>query len=450
MTEKIEQFYQSVYQELSSKLGVYQYKGIDVVPLAIQFYLNTIINGKTFIHQMEKISSEKEMQSLTERYFEGFFKPKSSKLKLALGDVSRYFYHKLLHKSQSSDADFFVFITNKKFFSFIKPIKEALEEKGKKVEFLLWDKNDLDQNNTGKIHLPKTIFPSFLKKDYNKYHGFTSLIDRANGFLPLLKNKKLILIEGDLESQHILGLLGKENQFKTYCLQWGFFGKTATKPGWRDMPFDKFLAWGNFFAGNFKIYNPELTIVSCGHPTLKDTTVGEKGKVILFAVQKQFGEHITTQDVIDFIHFAAKIATQMPDYKIIVRSHPDFEIPESIKQEYKSMENIIWHDYKNFSLNQSFDEAKYCVSISSTVSLESIAYGCYPVYLKINELPLQIHQLLAENQEYQHVFDSENFVAGIQHLEIQNFSGYLTDFKNRLYKNLGTAAIDATVSEMDN
>jgi hypothetical protein len=450
MTEKIEQFYQSVYQELSSKLGAYQYKGIDLVPMAIQFYLNTIINSKTFIHQIGMISSEKEMERLRERYFEGFFKPKGYRLKLAFTDISRYFYHKFLHKSQKSDAEFFVFITNKKFFPFIKPIKDALEQKGKKVEFLLWDKNDLNQKSKEKIHLPKTSFPDFQNKSYVKYHQFASLIDRANGFLALLKNKKLILIEGDLESQHIFGLLGKENQFKTYCMQWGFFGKTATKPGWRNMPFDKFLVWGDFFAENFKLYNPELEIISCGHPTLKDNAVGEKGKVILFAVQKQFGEHITTQDVLDFIHFTAKIATQMPDYKIIVRSHPDFEIPENIKQEYQSFQNLIWHDYKNFSLHQSFDEAKYCVSISSTVSLESIANGCYPVYLKINELPLQIHDLLEQNSEYKHVFDSENFLAGIQHLEIHNFSVYLTDFKNRLYKNLGTEAIDATVSEMDN
>lgn len=445
MTERIEQFYQVLYQQLSSKLGVYDYKGIDIVPLAIKFYLNTIVNSKTFIRQMEKVSDEKEMGRLTEQYFEAFFKPKENKLKLAAQDISRYFYHKLIYKTQKSDAGYFVFITNKKFFSFVKPIRETLELQGKKVEFLLWDKNNSDGNNAA--HLPKTEFPSF-SKGYFQYHNFTTLIDRARGFLPLLKSKKLILVEGDLEAQHILGLLGKENHFETYCLQWGFFGKTVTKPGWRNMPYDKLLVWGDFFAGNFKVYNPELKIVSCGHPSLKDNEAKEKGKVILFAVQKEFGEHITKQDVLDFIHFAAKIAKEMLDYKIIMRSHPDFEIPENIKQEYQSVANIIWHDYNNFSLNQSFDDAKYCVSISSTVSLESIAYGCYPVYLKINNLPLQIHQLLAQNPDHQHVFDSEGFVAGIKQLETENLNNYLADFKAKLYKNLGTAAINATVSEL--
>jgi hypothetical protein len=447
MIEKIDQFYHSLYQELQSKLGSYIYKDIDGIPLTIQFYINTIINSKRLINQIHEVSSGKEMQLLVERYFEGFFKPKENKLKLISQDFFRYFYHQLFHKTQKSDADFFIFITNKKFFSFIKPIKEALEQNGQKVEFLLWDKNDTDQNITDRKHLPKSDFPAF-SKGYFQYHDFTTLIDRANGFLPLLKNKKLILIEGDLESQHILGLLGAKNDFETYCLQWGFFGKTATKPGWRDMPFDKFLVWGDFFAENFKPYNPKLNIISCGHPSLKDNVIIEKGKVILFAVQKKFGEHITNQDVLDFIHFAAKMAIKMPDYKIVVRSHPDFEIPENIKQEYQSVQNIIWHDYKNFNLNQSFDEAKYCVSISSTVSLESIAYGCYPVYLEINDLPLQIHELLAQNQEHQHVFDSESFITGIQHLETQDLKNYLADFKSKLYKNLGTAAINAIVSEL--
>ena len=449
MTDKTEQFYQSLYHELQSKLGVCIYKDLDVVPLTIQFYINTFVNSKTFIHRIEEVATKKELQLLVERYFEGFFVSKGNKLKLISQDILRYFYHRLFYKSQKSKADYFVFITNKKFFSFIKPIQEALEQNGKKVEFLLWDKNDSGQNNTKKKHLPKTDFPAFWKKGYFQFHEFTSLIDRANGFLSLLKNKKLILIEGDLESHHILGLLGKKNQFGTYCLQWGFFGKTATKTGWKNMPFDKFLVWGDFFAENFKVYNPKLNIVSCGHPSLKDFEITKKGKVILFAVQKQFGEHITTQDVLDFIHFATKTASQMPDYKIIVRSHPDFEILETIKQEYHSIANIVWHDYKNFSLNQSLEQAKYCVSISSTVSLESIAYGCYPVYLKINNLPLQIHELLAKNSEHKHVFNSENFVSGIQHLETQNLKNYLADFKNKLYKNLENEAVKAIVSELN-
>ena len=448
MTEKIEQFYHSLYTELQSKLGVCHYKQIDVVPLEIQFYINTFINGNTFIHRIEEASSEKEIQLLVERYFERYFldRKNSHKILVLFKDVFRYFYHQLFHKTQQSNADFFIFITNKKFFSYIEPIQKVLEQKEKKIEFLLWDKSDSKQ----KIHLAKSEFPAFWRKGYFQFHNFTSLIDRANGFLPLLKNKKLILIEGDLEAHHILGLLGKDNQFETSCLQWGFFGKTATKPGWRDMPYDKFLVWGDFFAENFKLYNPKLNIVSCGHPSLHENVISDKKNVILFAVQKQFGEHITKQDVLDFIHFAAKTATQMPEYNIIVRSHPDFEIPESVKQEYQSIENIIWHDYKNFNLTQSLGLAKYCVSISSTVSLESIAFGCYPVYLKINDLPLQIHELLVKNSEHQHVFDTENFVSGIQFLEKQNWKNYLTDFKHKLYTNLGASAVNALVFKINN
>ena len=452
MIEKIDFFYQSLYQELRSKLGEYSYNEVDVIPLKVKFYLNSIINSTKLIHEMEMLSSDQEMERLLEKYFEAFFVSKSNiqKLKLIFKDISRYFYHNLFQKSKKSGADYFVFITNKKFFSFINPIKHALEDDGKKVEFLLWEFKNLDKSGYKKVHLPITNFPSFWKKSYSQYHEFTTLIDRAQGFIPLLKNKKLIVIEGDLESHHILGLLGKKNQFDTYCLQWGFFGKTVPKAGWREMPFDKFLVWGDFFANSFRKYNPKLSIVSCGHPSLKENGIATKENVILFAVQKQFGEHITKEDVFHFIHFAAQISTQMTDFKIIIRSHPDFEIPESIKVNYKSNENIIWHDYKNFSLNYSFEKAKYCVSISSTVSLEAIAYGCYPIYLKINDLPLQIHQLLIENSEHKHVFDFESFVDGIYELEKSNFKNYMSDFKNKLYKNLGTAAISAIVSELKN
>ncbi|MGV3697907.1 hypothetical protein [Flavobacterium sp.] len=448
MTERIEQLYHSVYRELASKLGTSVYKDVDVVPLAIQFYLNTIINSKTFLDRIAKVSDEKGMELLTERYFEGFFKKKKSRLKLAFSDISRYLYHKLFHKVQKSDADYLIFITNKKFFSFVKPVKEALEQKNKKVEFLVWDKNDA-LHNAGKVHLPITRFPSVMNKWYPRYHDFTSLIDRAHGFLPLLQNKKLILIEGDLESHHILGHLAKKHQFKTYCLQWGFFVKTVTKPGWRNMPFDKFLVWGDFFKDKFEPYNSKLDIVACGHPSLKETIVTEKGKAILFAVQKESGEHITKEEVLDFIHFGAKIALQLTDYKIIIRSHPDFDIPENIRQEYRSVSNIIWHDYKNVSLNQSFEEAKYCVSISSTVSLESIAFGCYPLYLKVNSIPLQIHQMLSGYSQHRHVFDAGNFLEGIQYLETQDLKNYLSDFRDKLYTTLGSPAVKRIVSELE-
>ena len=451
MTVKIEKFYQLLNQELSSALGDYEYKGINVVPLKIQFYLNTIINSAVFIHEIEKLTSDNAMKELVEVYYDAFFIKKSifQKTTLVINDIFRYTYHQFFHKSKKTKADFFIFITNKKFFSYTKLIKEALEQKGKNVEFIIWDLNDLDNNKRENIHLPITNFPSFWKKDYLLHYDFVTLVDRANGFLPLLTDKKVIIIEGDVEAQHVLGKLGKINKFKTYCLQWGFLGKTVSKSGWRDIPFDKFLVWGDFFAENFRKYNPELQIVSCGHPILLGSNTIEKGKVILFAVQKEFEDHISTDEVINFIHFAAKTAAQMPDYKIIIRSHPDFEIPDTIKKEYLLNKNIVWHDYKNFSLNQSFEEAKYCVSISSTVSLESIAYGCYPLYLKINDLPLQIHQLLSENSEFNHVFNFENFVAGIHNLDTKNFKMYLANFKKILYINLGPAAVNSIVSELN-
>ena len=112
------------------------------------------------------------------------------------------------------------------------------------------------------------------------------------------------------------------------------------------------------------------------------------------------------------------------------------------------MANIIWHDYKNFSLNQSFDGAKYCISISSTVSLESIAYGCYPVYLKINNLPLQIHEILEKDSKFQHVFAAADFISGIRRLETTDLKNYLNEFKAKLYKNLGTDAVNNIVSEL--
>jgi hypothetical protein len=70
-----------------------------------------------------------------------------------------------------------------------------------------------------------------------------------------LENKIIIIPEGCIIDMHVWGLLAQKYNIKSICLQWGFFGQTATKAGWRDMPYHKFLVWGVFFEKQFRKYS---------------------------------------------------------------------------------------------------------------------------------------------------------------------------------------------------
>lgn len=451
MVEKIEEFYTKTTISLFKRIGDYYYKGANISPIMIKFYLNSIINSTELINEIQQLNSEGDIEILVEKYSDSYFEIFSirQKISIVINEVLRYIYNRICYSIKKSQADYFIFITNKKFISYAISIKEGLKNKNKKIEYLVWDKNQIERKQESIAHLPSIGFPLFWKKDYFLNREFISLVDRAQGFTKLLYNKKLILIEGCLESQHVMGILGDQSNYETICMQWGYFGKTVTKAGWRSMPYDKFLVWGDFFKDSFANYN-NIDIISCGHPTLQSNKIISKGKVILFAVQREMGEHILTSDVFKFIDFAIDFADNNSEFKVIIRSHPDFKISDSIKEKYKNIQNIIWHDYFNFSLAQSFEESKYCVSISSTVSIESIAFGCYPIYTKINNLPLQLHDVFSKNSEYGHVFDFNNFSEGIQNLETKDLTNYISVFKIKLYKALGKEAVENIVEQILN
>ena len=296
---------------------------------------------------------------------------------------------------------------------------------------------------------PKIDFPHFWTRKYFQFRPYADLVDRVLGYKSCIASKKVLLVEGCVLSEHIVGEVCKSLKVNSTVLQWGFFAKTVTQSGWRQMPFDKFIVWGDFYKNSFGEYN-DLKIVSCGHPTLDYLSRFDNKTALLFAVQKVMGDHIVENDILKFIDFAISYARKFPNKKIIIRSHPDFKIPEKNKEETRNQNNIIWHDYYNFSLKQSFEEAKFCISVSSTVSLESIAFGCYPVFLKTNELPLQVYEVFSPKGNFEHVFDYKSFEDGIAKLDEIDLKEYIKELNFDFYKTLGNEAIESIVNELIN
>lgn len=446
---KLERFYTEMTAVLSNEYQVYHYKNVLLSEIAIKFFLNQYINSTTLINEIGTVETNQEWEKLLQKYVLKF-KIKISffqKLKFTAYDLIRYLSYFFKVKLQFSEADYYFFITNKKFINYTKGIRKCLENKGVKSGLLIWENGNPDDEIKSISNTPKVAFPHFWKKNYFQYRNYNHLVDRVLGYNSLFGAKKIILIEGCVLSEHIVGEVCKSLSIETVCLQWGFFAKTVTQSGWREMPFDKFLVWGDFYKKNFGEYN-SLPIVAMGHPNLNHSANYTKNKVVLFAVQKVMGDHITHSDIMNFIDYAINFAKKNPEFKVIIRSHPDFKIPEDRKEVSKELKNILWHDYYKYTLSQSFEEAKYCVSISSTVSLESITFNCYPIFVKANELPLQLHEIFKENNGFNHVFDYNSFENELLKLENKQLIEYIATLKKEIYKSLGSEAIGNIVNEI--
>ena len=162
------------------------------------------------------------------------------------------------------------------------------------------------------------------------------------------------------------------------------------------------------------------------------------------------GDHLTEKNIYTFIEFAIRFAISHSDFNVIIRSHPDFIISKSLKDIHKEVKTLIWHDYQDFSLQGSLEISKYCVSISSTVTLESLVHGCYPLFLKVNNLPLQLHHLFNDNEDYKHVVTYNDFDETIFNLEKMSTEDYLDQIKNDFYRTLGSQAINQITEEILN
>ncbi len=449
LSSKIEQFYSEVSLKISNKYKGYSYKNVALTEIAVKFYLNEFINSTLFFKEIEATTKTEDWNKMIAFYVANF-EIKSSVVQHLIFiflDVVRYLKYASTKVASCTAPEYYFFITNKKFINYTDGIRANLSENNIKTGLLLWDTKDVNDTIRSISNTPKVAFPQFWTKNYFQFRRYAHLVDRVLGYTALRNAKKVILVEGCVVAEHIVSEVCKSKNIPNYCIQWGFFAKTVTQSGWRTMPFDKFITWGAFYSNQFKRYNA-LEIKAIGHPKLEDKVVLTKEKVVLFAVQKVMGEHILESNIYSFITFAVDFAKRHTDFTVIVRSHPDFKIPQSFKDANTNLKNLIWHDYQKFSLQQSLEPAKYCVSISSTVSLESIVFGCYPLFIKANDLPLQSHEIFDTTKGFEHVFDYDSFESGIEKLENSVTENYLKEMKMEFYKTLGNNALEAIALEL--
>jgi hypothetical protein len=423
-TKLLDTYFTRLYEITYRK---YVYKGIDLAKVSSRFFAGEFINNKVLISKINENNIDELIDSKINN--EARFNLVAT-LKSLVSDFARYVYYSV--KSQHQQAEIYFFISNPKFLKFFEGIRSELDRREISYAYIFWDNNEIPNSFPYKvIILSPKISKFFSKWNQPKYFLFTT-VDRFVSTAKKISGSKVLIPEGCLASMHIIGELGHVHNYQTICLQWGFFGRSATKSGWRDMPYNKFLVWGDFFKSRFTDYN-SLNIVTAGHPNLDLNQEVTNKSYILFAVQKELGDHISIKDVEFFLKSVYKIAELLPDKEIVLRTHPDLPFKNLPAKPSKKLENLKIHDFREFTLNQSFTGALMCIGISSTTIIESVAHNCYPIYVKANSLPLQIHEILDEVSELNHVFEFSQLSEFIENFNYENYLDIIKDLKNKFF-----------------
>lgn len=331
---------------------------------------------------------------------------------------------KLLQNKDKRDIpqiDLLISIDNIKYLKYIEAIKNELAKKDNYIVIINWDSKTFTEIKDRKEQIilfsdkVRLNMPIFWKKSYWKFRSITKLIENVFSIITTYNTNKLFLIEGDHPRQHIIGHLSKTVEYETICLQWGYCGTSTYKLPWHNMPYHKFLSWGEFFSNSFKKFNTNLEIENVGHPSLKflDKTSFKKN-YILFGIPKEMFPFISKSDIDLFINFAIDFSKKQSKYKVRFRVHPNSDFINN----YGDIGNIEIHDYFNNSFIESFDSVKFCVNISSTLNLEAIYFGVLPVYLRINNIPLLLHDELSTFFNINIVAEMDgNFLTFLDNLE---------------------------------
>ena len=389
-------------------------------------------------------------------------------------DIAMWFRSKLLlaKKAKKASVDVVVPVNQKKYFPYTGKIVRRLEEEGKVVMYYVFgharheNNGDIDRS---RIMVEARLFPEFWNPAYYQATSVCRSIDKVLGTWLQYQPKKAMLVEGDTSILHVIGFVSRITGCETNCLQWGSIGTSVPKTGWRNMPFDRFLAWGEFFRESVEQYNRDMEVLTVGHPNIDNTVrkpadsassahdqqnTGDKeqdtgedrsGKIILFAVQKIMKPFINEEDLDRFINTAVGTARQMPEYTIRIRSHPNYPIPDEIKQKHAHIRNIQWHDYFSASLDESLKDSLVCVTISSTLSFEALNYGALPVFLKVNNIELYLHKIghlfqKVTRGDVSHVAEPDDIVGVIRNIDALNLNSFEADY---FFKETGEKAVNA-------
>lgn len=319
-------------------------------------------------------------------------------------------------------------VVHQKFARFLEPVIDEIAKQENNLDFLLWDSKLFRLLPAGSPWRGAHSELSYLTAYYNGIYDY----------LAALRPKCVVLVEGNAPRDELVNQACRQLSIPTVCLQHGW--SPVAHPGFKNMTYDKFLAWGRSFVDLLRPHNPQEKFIVCGSPHLPERTDEELREKIDRCVKKP-GIGFFLQPISQLIHpwinaafveVIERVAKANPKAEVLVREHPNFQLSPEILRRFSTIENLRLVPPGQFTLASVLDRCLVASAINSSTLLESIGSGTIPVVFNATSLPRYLPDIEAMGLGFE-AKDAEacfKIISNIVHEPLR----YTEPFKETLLK----------------
>jgi hypothetical protein len=210
-------------------------------------------------------------------------------------------------------------------------------------------------------------------------------IERFERFVAQLQDSRpavLLFAEGTSPQDALAALAARTLGIPTVRIQNGRAG--VLHCGYRNMPFDVMLCWGEGFVERYRTTSPAPRYIVTGNPFIDHAATARPADapptVALFT--QPVCATISDADYGLLLDLADRLLKATPDVRILVRRHPADRDLRFVRRAGASQGRLLMADADTHTLDQVFAVAQCATGFFSTALSEAIARGVVPVMIR--------------------------------------------------------------------
>ena len=201
-------------------------------------------------------------------------------------------------------------------------------------------------------------------------------------------NRPAVMVFGEGTSMEdaVMAMATKAYDVPTIRLQSGRAG--VLHVGYRNMPFDRMLCWGEGFVERYKRFTPQAEYVVTGSlltDDVSDMKTIDRHHPTCCIFTQPISKHIAREDYEELVATGKKLLNCYPKMHLLIRKHPvdQSTLMDDIVREYP--DRVTMADTHTYTLKAVMQVADIGLGFYSTTLSESAACGVIPVIFKLKE-----------------------------------------------------------------
>lgn len=236
---------------------------------------------------------------------------------------------------------------------------------------------------------PGTLHSVFLNRTLQRYDGLIDIVDSVYSAINRIRPRCVVVVEGNAPQDIITAEVCSQLAIPIFCIQQGW--SPLVHSGFRNMSFDDMFVWGGGFAKLLAPYNPRQCFTVTGSHVIQAIShetpnLQNQSMVIGFFLQSPCAL-LSINGYEDFIELIVWCAKEYPAVRFVVREHPNYPVPVSLRAKMNAYNNIAFSSPIRDALSEVIRESSLVVSVFSTVLLEAVALGTVPLICSIGSMP---------------------------------------------------------------